>query len=57
MVEHVIQLPASLVSFEWDTGANGFGFNTADSNLLQELVFKKRYPFELFHLIQFQKLK
>ena len=57
MVKYLIRLPASLVSFEWDTGANGFGFNTADSNLLQKLVVKKRYPFGLFHSIQFQKLK
>ena len=53
----MIRLPASLVSFEWNTGANGFGFNTADSNNLQKLIVKRRYPFELFHSIQFQKLK
>ena len=57
MVKHVIRLPASLVSFEWNTGANDFGFNTADSNNLQKLIVKRRYPFELFHSIQFQKLK
>ena len=34
-VKHGIGLPASLASFEWDTGANGFGFNTADSILLK----------------------
>ena len=50
-------LENSLMSFEWDADARGIYFNTADSNLLQKLIFKRRYPFELLHSIQFQKLK
>ena len=51
-----IPLPASLVSFEWDTGANAIHFNTDDSSLLQKLIVKNRYPY-IFDSVQFEKLK